>query len=554
MSKRLAGIPLRWTGTRWVAPPMRGAETPPSTTETAQNVEVPPVSRTEDYSAELLAQLQSGAIKLSWGSNPETSDLKKWKAFRASDKSALQAMHTSWKQGRPYKVDSLPKRASLAFADFLFNEPPVITPSDEANRPLQTDLLRETRFNKKLRNAADICCSEREVWYRIYTDPSESQWPVIVWHSRAEVFPLMAGRKVLAAAFYTQYEQKVGDQTVVWQHMEFHQEGEVKNMLFKADGKDSDKLGTAAQLADYPATANLVDEWQHGLPILCGQVTNEEFAESIYQGVEDFFLDLNEAHTVDAENFRLAGKKRAVMPKKFADQAGNVDAGEEIFFTEDSWDEMDADQGPIKILEYSYDGQSSIARKDDLEKRALTRMGLAQQLVDANANEGLAQTGTALRTRLLPTTAALKGKAGEWLDHVPDALRKLQLVDNLPPGSHGFGRSWVNPYVPPAIILSSPLPVDTTEEANRHQTLLNAELESIETAVEEMHPTWSDTRRTLEIQRILANRAGYALDKEGKPIVVPAPAGGTVNTNPANPNQNPEETPPPSPEPAPAAQ
>lgn len=550
MSKRLAGIPID------PLPRMAGAETPPVSQNgnaSQQQTEVPAVTRTEDYTAELLTMLQGGQIKLSWGSNPETSDLKKWKAFRNSDKPALTAMHPSWTQGRPYKVDPLPKRISLAFADFLFNEPPIFTPSDETNRPMQIDLLRETRYTKKLRTAADICVSEREVWYRIYTDITESQWPIIEWHSRAEVFPLMAGRKVLAAAFYTQYEQRVGDQTVVWQHFEFHQEGQVRNLLFKADGKDSDKVGTPASLTDYAATANLVDQWDHGLPILCGQVTNEEFAESVYAGVEDFFLDLNEAHTVDAENFRLAGKKRAVMPKKLADQAGDLDAGEEIFWSEDSWDELGGDQGPIKILEYSYDGSSSIARKDDLERKALTRVGLAQQLVDANANEGLAQTGTALRTRLLPTTAALKGKSGEWLDHVPDSLRKLQLVDNLPPGSHGFGRSWVNPYIPPAVVMSSPLPVDATEEANRHQVLLNAELESIETAVEEMHPTWADTRKTLEIQRILANRAGYALDQEGKPIVVPAPPAGSTPAGAGGAGGGitpPTETPPPTPVPA----
>lgn len=479
----------------------------------------------------LLADIEAGRVKFDWANQPETSEIRKWKAFRNSDKDYLTTLHSNWKAGRAYKVDPLPKRISLAFADFLYQEAPVVTPADEANREVQTDLLRETKFASRLRVAADICVSESQVWWHIFTDDRQSMWPILEWRSRTDVIPYMIGDTVLAAAFVRTYNPRIeGDP--VYRHLEIHENERVANVLFKGasetgsnKGRDnsaanegtSNEIGTRVELTEFAYTAEIEEEWNHGLPILAGRVKNEEDARSVYDGLEDFFLDLNEAHTVDSENFRLAGKKRAMIPKKYADQAGQVDAGEEIFFTE-SDNELDSDAAPIKILEYSYSAQDSIARKDDLANVALTRCGLARQLVDANSNEGLAQTGTALRTRLLPTTAALSGKAQEWRDELPTIVCRLQQVDALPEGNHGFGRPWRDPQLPPAIVLSNPFPIDGTEEAQRHQTLITAELESIETAIEELRPGWSKERRMLEVRRILANRSGYALDDDGNPV------------------------------------
>lgn len=467
---------------------------------------------------ELIARLEAKDIKLTWWADPLTKELQTFRALRNSDKAQLMAL-SGWKTSRPYKTDPLPKRISLAYADFLFNVPPVITPADESNRESQKELLRESKFNSKLRTAADICVSEREVWWRIYTDPSESLFPIIKWHSRTEVVAMMAGERVLAVGFQTIYHGIKEDEPK-YRHFEFHEDGQVVNKLYVTEAK-SDELGNEVSLTDHVMTANIEEVWSHGLEMLAGRITNEDDARSVYDGLEDLFFDLNEAHTIDAENFRLAGKKRAIMPRKYQDQSGDLDSGEEIFWTEDDFSELEGDQGPFKVLEYTYDGASSIARKEDLANTLITRSGLARQLVDSSSNsEGLAQTGTALRTRLLPTIASVAGKAIVWVGEIPKILQRMQIVDSLPEGQFGGGHKWKDPDLLPSVALSSPLPIDTTEEAERHQTLISSELESIETAIEELRPMWSRERRTLEVLRILANRKGYSLDDDGNPIVL----------------------------------
>lgn len=490
----------------------------------------------EDYIGQLLKMLVDGDLGIDWATNEDTEEIQLFRALRHSNKPILEAQ-VGWPSQRPYKIDPLPKRVSLAFADFLFSVSPVVTPKEESDREALTLLLSESRFMPKLRTGADICVSEREVWWRIYTDPRELLHPILEWRSRSDVVPLMAGDKVLAVAFIDEYLGRTEDEED-YRHLEVHQAGRVAHYLFESAGEG---IGTRVQLGAHPYTANIQEEWVHDLPMLAGRVKNGEEASSVYSGLQDLYLDLNEAHTIDAENFRLAGKKRAVMPRKYQSQSGDADAGEEIFWVEDDFSELEGDQGPFKILEYQYEGASSIARKEDITNTIVTRSGLARQLVDANSSEGLAQTGTAARVRLLPTIATIEGQAQEWMFTLPHIISLLQQVDALPEGSLGFGRQWKDPTLKPGVKLSSPLPVDEAEEAQRHQTLINAELESIETAIEELRPTWSRERRILEVKRILANRSGYALDDDGQVISIEEVAPGKEGAEETDVQQGEEE-------------
>jgi hypothetical protein len=274
-----------------------------------------------------------------------------------------------------------------------------------------------------------------------------------------------------------------------------------------------------------PYTAELEEEWDHGLKMLAGRMVNNvprtrKIGKSDYHGVEDLLFDLDEAHSVDAENFRLAGKKRAVMPRRYQNQAGDAEISEEIFWVEEGADEMEPEQGPFKILEYSYDAKSSIDRKDDLERTIVTRVGLMKQFVSPDTSEGWAQSGAARRVGLLPTALAAHGKAREWDELLPKALCLMQQVDALDEGHGGFARHGrTRKGFPPS--RAHPSCRRTRRiKATRHQTLIANELESIETAVEDLHPNWSPERKTLEIKRILANRQGFGLDEEGHPIRV----------------------------------
>lgn len=490
----------------------------------------------------LREELETGQQKMAWAFNAATSELPKWIAFRESNRDYLASIHPGgWKGGRIYHHDPMASKISNAFADFLYGEDPAYKPFDTADSELLDNLLIANEFTTEIHQAVRVFSSEGEVWFRIYTDPEQSDYPLIEWHSRATVFPYWRGRSLSAVAFVYELSRSENE---VWRYVQYHEKFRAENALYKSTagtsgagskGKDDipelditelQKLGKPQPLTANPYTAELDDEWNHDIPaILAGRYINNvprsrQIGKSDYDGVEDLLFDLNEAHSVDAENFKLAGKKRAIMPRKYQNQAGDAEISEEIFWVEEGTDEMEPDQGPFKILEYDYDADSSIKRKEDLERTIVTRVGLVRQFVDSSTADGWAQSGTALRTRLLPTALAAHGKAREWDELLPKTLGLLQQVDALPEGQGGFGRPWKQPAGLPSITRATVLPEDPADQAARHQTLIANELESIETAVDDLHPDWTPDRKMLEVRRILANRNGEALDDQGNVIVV----------------------------------
>jgi hypothetical protein len=522
----------------------------------------------------LKEQLESQEQKFSWAYNPITSELPKWIAFRESNRDYLRSIHPGgWKLNRIYRHDPLASKISAAFADFLYGEDPAIKPADLGDDELLRELLEENSFTGEVHQGVKVFSSEGEVWFRIYTDPNQTEYPLIEFHSRTQVYPYWQGRRFTAVAFVYEIARTEEE---VWRYVQYHEDERVENALYLSSAvtspfvQDRDEsnldltrlhnLGVEQPLADQPYTADLEPEWDHGLPMLAGRFINNvprtrKIGKSDYDGVEDLLFDLNEAHSVDSENFKLAGKKRAVMPRRYQTMAGDAEISEEIFWVEEGTDEMDPQEGPFKILEYSYDAASSIARKEDLERTVITRVGLVRQFVDTNPTDGFAQSGTALRTRLLPTALAAHGKAREWDELLPKAVCLMQQVDALDAGHGGFARQWKDAQGAPSITRASVLPEDPQDKATRHQTLIANELESIETAIDDLHPDWTPERKTLEVRRILANRDGYGLDDEGNVISVNGvgPPQPSPVRPPSLPGQPPPTPPaPPAGEPAPA--
>jgi hypothetical protein len=475
-----------------------------------------------DWANQLRKMLESGEASIHWRTNALTKDLAKWIAFHDGDKDALRA-YARWAADRDYKIDTIPQKLSVAWADFLYGEDPLIVSPHEENQELLDALLGkdevsgDSDFIAELHSAVDHCSAEGEQWWRIYTDPEQSDYPIIDWQSRSMVVPLMRGKKVLAVAFIDEVERSDNG---IWRYVQLQEEGYSYNLLYfeKRDtgSQGSDQAASASvkgigeqrSLTSHPATAEYPDIWHHGLNMLAGRIPNGRLGRdprmgiSDYSKVEDHLFDLNEAHTIDTENYRLAGKKRAVMPERFAKSDGTAEDSD-VYFSKEDWDEMDGDgNGPFKILEYTYDGTSSINRKEDLVGIILTRLGLARQFVDANAKEGYAESGTARRIRLIPTSLAARGKSRRWDAAVPYILMQAQLVDALPEDNHGFNRKWQSPGDAPSVERASVLPEDPQEVAERHARAVGAGLESVEHAVDELHPDWDEDEKKLEVFRI----------------------------------------------------
>lgn len=449
----------------------------------------------------------------------------RWAALRESDESAIRAL-MGWPKDRPLIIDNLPEKIAGAYGDLLFGQPPTFTPSNEGDLERMAAMVES--WAGELPAAEETCASEGEVWWRLSLD-GVSPHPVLTWHSRVDVVPLLHGRNVLACAFVSQLET-AGGRDVVWRHLELHAPGVMRNMLFRGR---KNALGQEVALDRHVETAELVEEWPHELPMLAGRIVNAwgrrpNLGRSIYAGVWTKFLALNEAQTVGRENMRLTAKKRAVVPASAMRTATRpttgpdrgdgsferltprpaFDAGEDLLVH----DPLDSDEGgsgtpPFRILEYSFDAQALITYKTDLVEDICQRCDLVPQFI-GSGDFGQGASGTALRVRLLPTTNAADGRGRPWDEELPTIAQTGALLEATPQPLGGAGREeWADAGGTPAVERADPLPADENEIATRHSQLKTAELISAETSLRERYPDRDEDWYREEVERIRSDAA-----------------------------------------------
>lgn len=462
-----------------------------------------------DAGEQLLERLEQTA---QWPPKWETcwDQVRIWQAFREADGAFLRR-HAGWDtvehKDRNYIVDSMASKISATFAELVFGEDPTITAANEQDQDRLEEIVEANALPSELQYAAEISSSEGEVWWRILVDRDQADVPLIEWHSRLNVIPVFRGRALLAAAFVSQIRPDL-DKKQVWRYIEIHSPGMVRNTLFKGT---VDRMGERVGLDQRPETADLPEEWNHGLDMLCGRVLNKrgkrpQLGRSDLQPVRDYLFALNETVTIGQENARLTLKKRVTVPEDFLDVRGNFPAGADVIVVPTTDRDPDKPVPGLAQIEWEFDATSFIAYKDAQERTILGRVGLAKQLVDAGdpTADGRA-TGTALRLRLIPSVLATAGKGRYWDDELPNrVLVRAQQVDALPDEGQtgGFGYKWVAPGEAPVVERTDPLPQDETEEAQRHSVLVTAEIESRHQAISELHPDWDDAQIAGELKNI----------------------------------------------------
>jgi hypothetical protein len=490
-----------------------------------------------------------------------------WRAFRESQADVLKVLcgwDSSEYRDREYIVDPLAERIADAFADMIFGgdttfEAPERVETDEngreralpgADQELLDDLVDENDLDSELQDAAARCVAEGEVWWRLYVDRDAFEHPVIEWHSRSDVVPLFRGKKVLAAAFVADLSNlapdapvaRVGDDAdpsgtamwrveqkttsgdpVVWRYVEIQTGGLTRNLLFRGE---RDKLGERRPLTEHEQTADLDDQWVHGLEVrsrtgepidlmLAGRFTNGRrsgrLGRSQYAGIKALLYELNKVAAAGSRNVDLTLHKRAVIGEQFTEPHTSSDDDEgaprgrararipETFIA--VGDEMGDGTTQMRVLEFSDSwAESTIAWDGHLVDKALTRARVAPQLVGRHTEDAV--TGPALRARLMDSILAANGKGRVWDGGLPKLLQATQLVDALPEEQGGCGHDWQAPEEPPTVSRTSVLPEDPTDEATRHVAMVAGEIESKRTAIEELHPVWDDERVDEELDRI----------------------------------------------------
>jgi hypothetical protein len=487
---------------------------------------------TEIAAAQLVGRLRRSPVWPPPAEKKARAKVALWSALRESDDAVIRRI-MEWPAGRQLVIDNLPEKISEAYGSLLFGEDPDFAPADRADAERLTGMVEENMLPTAFHDAEVICSSEGEVWWRISTNPDASLRALIDFHSRSKVVPLFYGRKLVAVAFVNGLPspngEDAGENAQVWRHVEIQSRGRLENLLFVGT---KDKLGDPVALTRHPETAALRGVWQHDLPgILAGRIVNKlgrdaHLGVSDYQGVWSQFLVLNEATTIGRENMRLTAKKRMVVPASAvkvpfdpAAQAelvdrgdgsmapkpsARVDLGEDVLINDELDTELGKDGSTWKVLEYGFDAQALIAYMQHVVETICIRSDIVPQFIgQGEFRFGRLESGSALRVVLMPTINAAESKGRSWDDELPQILRLMQLLEAKPAAEGGLGiADWTDPAGKPGFKRAPALPVDLTELANRHATLKNSDLISIEQSIKERYPQWGDDQITAELDRI----------------------------------------------------
>lgn len=437
--------------------------------------------------------------------------------------------------GRELIIDPLPKRAALAFGDFLWSAEPTFTTAAEDDQPWLDLTIEENQLGSRLHRAEVVKVSEGETWWKIWTDHQASVTPTITFSSRLDVVPLFRGDRLLAVAFVAEFvEGGYGGHAAnsiagtpgftgggtVYRHLEVHEHGRVVNRLYKGG------RGVIGELVDLDAraeTAGILEEWTHGLPMLAGRIVNDlddsfELGISDYDQLTGLFGMLSEARTIAAENTRLTAKKRLLVAGELLGPSNEFDAGMDVVRVESGGGIVGQSAGapPVTEAEYSYDSKALNDHLSETEKTALSRMGLVPQLIGRDVT-GQGESGFARRLVFLPTENASQAKAREWDDHLPNILQLALMVDALPAERGGFGRSYRNLLAPPTVVRGSILPRDDQEIVQENAVAVTAGIRSRRTAIRAQHEGWTEQDITTELAEIASDEHATSLD-------VPPPA------------------------------
>jgi hypothetical protein len=449
-----------------------------------------------------------------------------YRALREGDRRYL-AEFVKWAKDRTYWLDPLAERIPETWADLLFGDDPTIEAGEESDQELLDNIVEENDLPSALQEAEETCAAEGEVWWRVFKDSDTLSVPTIEWHSRIDVIPLFVARKLVAVAIVSEVgrdcQEGTGEDTV-WRYIAIHEEGVMLNLLFKGEDR---QLGEEQQLSAHPAVSDLQESWNHGLSsMLAGRVVNKRAprnrSRSVYHGIRDFLLALNENFAIGQENARLTGKKRAIVTQDMLDADGNFPDDTDVFMRQVADADPDRPTDALLQIEWQFDAAALIEWNDNLEERAITRARIAPQLIGQNTEGAL--TGPALRARLLDTLLARMGKGRFWDDELPRALVAAQMVDDLAESQGGFGREWSAPAERPSTERGDALPVDQDDEVNRIAAEISAEILSTQTAIEERHPDWPADRVLEEMERILKDRGQAAPEPFSQPAPEPAAA------------------------------
>lgn len=422
-----------------------------------------------------------------------------------------------------YFMSNLPMLMARTVADFIAAEPARVTHTDQE---AVEEIIRRNRLNTRLRAAVTTGVSETGYYGKAYLNPKTprgKQGVLIEFLSQARVIPSFENYDELVEATIVHEWDVAKDRKL--RLLERHTAGYVYMNAYLGSGRYQ---GEEVNLKDWPQTEKYEPVTATGVDELLvkyfpsHQETNSPLGVSIYNGLWDFFLAVNEALTIGQTNLRMT-EPRLFVDERLLDEERNLSAGRGIIAMPPGDNITEAPL--VKPVEFDFKADQYIAYQQFLVEQALLNAGI-DPAATGWMKDGGAPSGTALRLRMAHTLVEVAALAQNVSEGLADLLRVAAKLD-----ARVNKGKWSKPDETPVVELQDGLPADIVEMANAIALLDRAEAITQEDKLRLWNGDLTDEKVQEKLAQIRKEReaATQALAGQLKPPTLQA--GGLLGPN-----------------------
>jgi len=399
----------------------------------------------------------------------------------------------------------------------LFAEGVVAKPPDASGSQEFLDFLYDdNQLGRLLLQGAQTASYSGDAVLKVRYDGDE-QRVIVDWVHPSHFIPLtdpLNNKRMVGAQLWEVLVVKQGTEKRSYLLIEQHEmrggEAWITNRLWRlTDGKRFNPLRDELALTDLPITAGLKPEQPTGIDeLLVVHVPNIDDPSAFF-GIDDYARLLpvqNELNNRRTQVAHVLDKHADPLIAVRADLVGEdgklqVSGGRAIPLP-------DVGAGSVPAMYLTWDGRLDQA---EAEIREIVRFGCSLAGIDQAAiippEVGGPLSGRAIRLSQWQTQGTVGRRRLTWEPGVKRVLSIATKLGALYPLADVKQRP--KPLYPRDITLQfgDGLPADEFEDAQQAVLLHGAELQSTETTLRVLHPTWTDEEVMAEVDRIKAERA-----------------------------------------------
>lgn len=431
--------------------------------------------------------------------------IKRYQELFEGDTATVAAWAKKFRK-RLYKLDEfvsypVPEIAVRTLASFLFGEDALLT-SEKMPDDLQS-LIEDNHLHALNLEAAVPCIVDGEVYYKLDVDETVSDRAIISTVEASAAFPVFKFRRLVEVAFVRSLGKTDGGR--ILRHAEIRRKGLIEHKLFAGTPT---KLGEEIDLADYPETMELAPLTETGVEdLLVRHVpfwrASGDHGISVFRGKEGLVDAIYGLYSQDQHDAEMS-KKRVAMAETYIKRDSNnnivFDRNTDVLaLSEEAAGALGSDARPVIPIDFT----DSTVMGDRIGQRIdefLLACGIAPQSAGRDVSGG-AESGTArklaqaLTLQTVGTTGRyFKAALKDILDLALYEVEPTMLNRKLPRGKAAMDVQ---------VAMRDGFVDDIVEQTARVAEAKQAGIMSIEQAVTELHPDWSEDEIAAEVQKII---------------------------------------------------